>query len=206
MKINHLLLDADGVFQRYPPIVAWIAHRVQCDQGGIELLIRQILAAEADPLRGVGDFADFLQPVFSYWRINGTPEDFLDYWHPPIVSEGILACLPKLRSQGIRVSIASNQEERRANRMAVKCQYNERFDFQFYSCNIGHAKPSQRFFEHVVSTLNAPPSDILFIDDLEMNLTVAKACGMHVAQFNLPNVGDAVPEFLEVLKIAGLQI
>lgn len=51
------------------------------------------------------------------------------------------------------------------------------FDKVFYSHHIGHRKPDPSCYTHVQAVLDIPPQDILFIDDLDINIKACKEAG-----------------------------
>src|SRR5215475_3500324 len=48
----------------------------------------------------------------------------------------------------------------------------------YYSSTIGHRKPEQAGFEHVVNAIGTPASRIVFFDDLAENVEAAQVCGL----------------------------
>lgn len=58
------------------------------------------------------------------------------------------------------------------------------FDHAFLSYKLKMQKPSKKIFDHVLRKLNVQPEDVLFIDDKESNLKVARELGIKCIQFN----------------------
>ena len=52
------------------------------------------------------------------------------------------------------------------------------FDFIFESKEIGLRKPDQAFYDYVLEKVNTSPEEIIFLDDLGINLKPAKAMGI----------------------------
>ena len=51
------------------------------------------------------------------------------------------------------------------------------FDQVFYSHHIGHRKPDPECYAHVTAVLDVHPQDILFIDDMAINIRAAQEAG-----------------------------
>ncbi|KAF9961977.1 hypothetical protein BGZ70_008157 [Mortierella alpina] len=52
----------------------------------------------------------------------------------------------------------------------------------FYSHEIGHRKPSQEAFAHILQEQSLTAGETLFLDDMLENVEAAKACGLQAAQ------------------------
>jgi glucose-1-phosphatase len=68
------------------------------------------------------------------------------------------------------------------------------FDHVFYSHKVGMRKPNEAIYKHVINELSADPKEILFIDDLEENLTQPRAQGWNTY---LHNPKDDIIEIVE---------
>jgi glucose-1-phosphatase len=55
---------------------------------------------------------------------------------------------------------------------------NDYFDKVYYSHELGMRKPDTEIFAHVIQTNNLKPQETLFIDDLENNISSARAVGL----------------------------
>tara|TARA_S200000501_G_C20623924_1_gene655835 strand:+ start:208 stop:837 length:630 start_codon:yes stop_codon:yes gene_type:complete len=56
-------------------------------------------------------------------------------------------------------------------------KFKKYFSFSFESSKLGLRKPEKEIYEYVLDTLNLRPENILFLDDLGINLKPAKAIG-----------------------------
>jgi putative hydrolase of the HAD superfamily len=57
------------------------------------------------------------------------------------------------------------------------------FDNLFFSCDIGLRKPDPAIYRYVLSKLELSAAEVGFTDDLETNVTAARAQGMKAVQF-----------------------
>ena len=56
-------------------------------------------------------------------------------------------------------------------------------EWSFVSCNTGLRKPHDQAYQHVVSTLQLPPEECLFVDDRADNCRAARQAGMQAVVF-----------------------
>jgi len=83
---------------------------------------------------------------------------------------------------GAQLALLSNAPEPLAR--GIDCsRWSRRFDYRYYSCRLGAAKPSPQAFEMVLSDLGAQPAEVLFIDDRAENTRTARGLGMHTITF-----------------------
>jgi putative hydrolase of the HAD superfamily len=67
--------------------------------------------------------------------------------------------------------------------MRANLPYEELFDAQFYSCEMGLAKPDPAYFQHVLDALGLRREEALFLDDTAANVESAAALGIHAELF-----------------------
>ena len=53
-------------------------------------------------------------------------------------------------------------------------RFDEYFDGVFCSAEIGYKKPQKEYFEYILSVLSVPPDQILYFDDAEENIEIAR--------------------------------
>lgn len=51
------------------------------------------------------------------------------------------------------------------------------------SCAIGVLKPDREAYRAAIEILGVPPQSVLFVDDLDANVTGARAAGLHALRF-----------------------
>ena len=78
----------------------------------------------------------------------------------------LLEELSTIRSTGILVYLATNQEHRRAQHLMKTLGLAEHVDGIRYSAQVGAKKPSRDFFDHVASTMGFPTAELLLVDDM----------------------------------------
>ena len=73
------------------------------------------------------------------------------------------------------------------------------FDFIFESKEIGLRKPDQAFYDYVLEKVNTSPEEIIFLDDLGINLKPAKA--MRITTIKVISESQARADLENLLKI-----
>lgn len=205
--ISAVLFDADGVIQRAPDF----AHRIEKAFGvapaDLEGCIADIFSAEAPCLSGKADYADALRPVLERWGAACGPHEFFAAWHLIDAHTGVLGLIETLRASGVYCALASNQEAHRARQMSHVLGYRDMFDAEFYSCEVGHAKPDPRYFHHILDRTDLDPRATLFVDDRTDNLDAARTVGlntMHFALEGLPECADRLATCLSAYDLRPL--
>lgn len=84
-----------------------------------------------------------------------SPEEFVSYWFTRDSRRvaGLLVELSRVRSAGIRVYLATNQEHLRAAYLMVQVGLAEHVDGIFYSARLGVKKPDAEFFTTVQASV-----------------------------------------------------
>lgn len=93
----------------------------------------------------------------------------------------ILIMALKLKNN-YRVALLSNMDifRVRANRKRNMFSY---FDTAVLSADVGYMKPEKEIFEILLKKLDVKPNEVVFVDDNEKNLRMAKRFGMEVVLF-----------------------
>lgn len=183
--ISTVLFDADGVLQRTTPgwreeILSHLGSRAETDG---DSFLYEMFVTEAPTMTGTTDFGDALQPVLDRFRIESSVEEVLAPSTRIETDPAMLEAVVELRTAGIMCCLATNQQTRRAAHMQEHLGYGEIFDEQFYSCDLGLAKPDPAYFTEICSRLGVDPMTVLFVDDREDNVQGARSVGLHAEVF-----------------------
>ncbi len=184
MGIGHVLFDADGVLQELPG--GW-RERVRPYLGDRAEEFLELTWREEWPcLEGAVDYLPMLARHLELFGVAVPAERFFyDVWCDVRVDEHSVALVGALRAQGLGVHLATNQEMHRTAHMRDVLGYDRLFERSFYSWQVGHAKPSPRFFEVVLEEIRATGENVLFIDDSLDNVVSARAVGLHAVHWSL---------------------
>ncbi len=93
---------------------------------------------------------------------------------------GTLRIVESLRRKGYRVFLFSNTSSPHV-KLLRRRQWDKLFDGFVSSCELGSMKPSATAFARALEQVKASPSEVVFIDDKEENVTGAKEFGIRWA-------------------------
>ena len=146
-----------------------------------------------DILLGRAGLMERLTTAFQNIAPQVTPTTFLSYWFE-MDSRLVAAFLPELalvRSNGILVYLATNQEHLRAAYLMEALGLAEHVDGIFYSARIGAKKPDIEFFAKVQAATALRGDEMLLIDDSLQNIEAAFRAGwqaVHWTKDSAPNI------------------
>lgn len=108
-----------------------------------------------------------------------SPAELVRYWFEKDsrLSADLLWELSLVRSSGIRVYLATNQEHLRAAYLMEKLGLADHVDGIFYSAGLGAKKPDVEFFARVQAALGVRGDELLLIDDDPRNVQAALKAG-----------------------------
>ncbi|GAB3751993.1 HAD family hydrolase [Microlunatus parietis] len=179
--ISAILFDADGVVQRARP--GWRAQLGSCvAPEAAETFIAEVFAAELTVLAG-GDFPSTLQRVLDRWQVDRPVREVLKVWDAVIVDSRMITAIQRLRRGRIRCYLATNQQNFRRGVMHALPWYDDGFDDQFYSCELGLAKPDRAYFSEILRRIDTPAEQVLFLDDNKINVDAARSIGIQAELF-----------------------
>lgn len=178
-----VLWDADGVLQHTPadtwdlalPVVAQFPGAITgapIDEARIRAVAHEL---------GLGDRVDEVVAVWSTFD----------------VLKPTLDVISAVRAAGTACYLATNQDTYRAVCMRTTAPYNDVLDGAYYSCDLGVAKPSAGFFEHIGADLALRPDQLLFIDDQPVNVAGARSAGLAAECWTH---GDGVTKLRDILR------
>jgi putative hydrolase of the HAD superfamily len=108
-----------------------------------------------------------------------SPARFVSYWFEKDsrVVTAVLRELAWVRSAGVRVYLATNQEHLRAAYLMENLGLAEHVDGIFYSARLGAKKPEMEFFSRVEAAVGLSGKEMLLIDDSRQNVEAALGSG-----------------------------
>jgi putative hydrolase of the HAD superfamily len=197
--IRHLLLDADGVVQDLPG--GWRAALEPLLGVRSEELLTDLATDEEPCLRGA-PFLPVLRDRLARLGLEApASEVYAAAWGRISPDAAVLELADGLRAAGLGVHLATNQHPERAAYMRRELGYDARFDTQFYSCELGLAKPEAAYFEWILTTVDATADQVLFVDDSARNVAGAREAGLAAEQWHLD---DGLPRLRDLLAAHGV--
>ncbi|MBK8460604.1 MAG: HAD-IA family hydrolase [Micropruina sp.] len=187
-----VLFDADGVLQM--PRRNWLT---AFERLGGPTFIAEAFAAELGCLTGKADLVPRLEALLE--GRDATVQEVLDTWHDIEVDPQALAVVGRLREAGFLCCLATNQQSYRGTYMREVLGLDQHFDRVFYSYEVGHAKPSTSYFQHIVDELGLPAGQLVFVDDHPANVIGAREVGLRAALHRYRNGGAGLAAKLAAL-------
>ncbi|MGZ0152550.1 HAD family hydrolase [Kribbella sp. WER1] len=195
MTSRAVLFDADGVLQR--PTFDWWTHLGSLVPADGHAFVADLMAAEKPALVGKVDFRDTLAEVLQRWNSTASVDEAIAPWSWFESEPQVIELIQTLRAAGIACHLATNQQPYRRAIMQDERGYGAWFDRTFYSCDLGLAKPDPAYFRAILSAIDVPAPDVLFIDDNPANVEGARSVGLRAELYDL---SAGVPALVELLR------
>lgn len=133
-------------------------------------------------------------------RLHETARLCLAHWHEhcmwPIAGMGEL--VKDLKEQGYGIYLCSNAAVRMTDNTDIIPGI-EYFDGVLFSAEVLCIKPQKEMYEHLFKRFQLKPEECFFIDDVQMNIDGARACGMDGHCFEDGDI-ERLRQVLNVLK------
>lgn len=133
---------------------------------------------------GQADLKAGLSTWLKEWGWTGTMEELLDFWFKSgeNLDLEMVNKIKELREQGLICYIATRQEKYRSDYMRDAMGLKDMVEDFFSTADIGCTKHERKFFEVVYQEIikknpEIKPEEILFVDNEEKNIAVAKEFG-----------------------------
>ena len=103
----------------------------------------------------------------------------IDYWfrNDARLDQAVLGSVARLRADGMKVLLATNQEHLRARYLMEELGLGRQVDGIAYSAALGHRKPTPEFYTAASALAGADPADLVLVDDVLANVETAIAAG-----------------------------
>lgn len=135
-----------------------------------------------DCLVGKADLKTIVPKYFEAWGWKKSVEEFLKEWFESErhIDKDLLGYLNVLRSRGIKVYLATNQEQYRTQYVLEDMGFRDMLDGIFSSARIGYKKPRKEFFEEMMRRLQGIENEeVLFWDDQQTRVDGAREFGLN---------------------------
>jgi len=178
MDKKHILFDGDGVTIIPEKMFSEQFEEEQgLPKGSMKPFFRKEFGACA---MGKADLKEVLIPYFKEWKWKGGMEEFLRYWFESehALNEKLFSYISKLREKGVQCFLATNNEKYRTQYILQEWEFDKLFDGVFSSCDIGYKKPQKEYYEYILQTVGSQPQDILYFDDEQENVDIARELGI----------------------------
>ncbi len=176
------MLDVDGVVVRGRPGdgLPWSTSLEQ-DLGISSEKLHAILFAPhwEEIVTGRKELFSVLEDCMPHLTQSVTAQQLVDYWFAmdSFVDEAVLHACDKIRTSGVRVFLATNQEHHRAEYLVDRLALGRHVDDIIYSAQVGARKPDVAFFQAAMAQTGFSPENIALVDDTIANLDAARKAG-----------------------------
>lgn len=128
------------------------------------------------------------------FSLSFTFDEFCETWNRvldpvPILPESLFETL----AVRCRLALLSNTDPIHVAHIEATYPFVRHFSVRSYSCRVGSTKPEPSIYRHTLQTLNVPPIEALYIDDIQEYSAVAACLGMNAFHFTSP--GELYAEF-----------
>ncbi|MFT4112710.1 HAD family hydrolase [Silvibacterium sp.] len=148
------------------------------------------------------------QTVFTETR-SFTPAEFLAAMkaESTLLENTALPVLEELAfSSSIGIGMLNNEAKELNDNRIEKFGLHHYFDVFFSSCYVGLRKPEERIYRLALDVLQVEGDSVVFIDDRENNVEVAKSLGIHAIHYKDKSPDDLRAELLKLgLELGGDQ-
>jgi len=180
MAISAILFDLGGVLERVvaaPRVEAWTAGRIPVGEFWSRWLSAKSVA---DFESGRTDPETFADRAVAELGLDIAADHFLEDFRSWLAGpyDGASELVAELRARDYRVASFSNSNEIHWPIMERHQKTASTFHADFPSHKLGFCKPDPQAFLEVLRRWNIPASGVLFLDDNEVNCSVARAVGM----------------------------
>ena len=197
MKYKVVLFDADGVTINHSTM---FSDELETDYGITKATTHDFFYCIFQHcMIGKADLKEELAKVVGPWGWNGTVDELVAYWF----SKGdefdrqIVDLVGRLRTDGIRCFLATNQEKYRGEYLRERLA--GVFEDVLVSADLGHKKNEPEYFEaafeRVRESAGNDKGSVLFVDDDERNVDVARAFGIDAMVYRTFADVEGRPEF-----------
>lgn len=146
--ISTILFDVDGVLVVSEPFSATLAREYGIT---MEMTAPFFRGPFGQCLIGKADLKAEIASYLPMWGWRGSVDEFLGIWFTSgqQIDDALLTTVQRLRQQGIRCCLATNQERYRTEYLLTRMELAEQFDGCFSSAYIGYLKDHPAFFQTV---------------------------------------------------------
>ncbi|BCU78719.1 HAD family phosphatase [Luteolibacter sp. LG18] len=131
---------------------------------------------------------EFIAWAIERLETRATPDDFRHAWRNIFTpNEPMWSVVDRLADAGHRLILFSNINSIHCPWIFETYPRFSRFHGAVLSFEVGAIKPEPAIYEHAIQTYGLVPEEVIYIDDMEANVTAGRALGMRTWQYDLRN-------------------
>ena len=197
MPIKAILFDYGGVLVQ---MVDETPRQQLARQYGVPLrrIYQLLFNTEASTRAALGEIS-----MEHHWRavheiLHVPPEERADFirrfWSADGLNQELVDMLPSLRER-YKLGLLSNANDDLRAMLTERWQIADRFDDLIISAEVGLMKPDRRIYELAAARLGVQPDEVMFFDDMSINVEGARLTGLHA--FHYLNNAQVLKELQE---------
>lgn len=186
--VKAVMFDFGGVLtESMGPMFDTIAASAGADAAEVAALLLGGYDAEDHPLHrlevGKATFTELCdwaraEGADRGWRLELAP--MIEHLETVALRPAMLDCVESLRRRGYRTAVVTNNFKEITALWRARIDIDRLFDTVIASCEVGVRKPDPRIFHLTLERLGGlAPEEAVLLDDFEINLSGARAIGMH---------------------------
>ena len=190
-KIKVIIFDIDGVLIKTQH---YFSHELeQKGYKNAEKIIASFWKKEVDNKhdRGKGNEKKTILPYLKKIGWEKSVQQFFQEhfeFNAKFLNKNLISLIKKLQKDKKKCYLGTDQMKTRAKFLLDEMGFKKIFDGYFISCHVGHRKIHDNFWIHVLKKLNKDlgnikPEEIVFFDDAQKNIDVAKKFGINAFLF-----------------------
>lgn len=183
MDIKAIVFDADGVIIHGE----WFSKRYsEKFHVSLEKIMVFFDNEFQDCLIGKKDLKEAILPYLQKWGWKGTVGELLNFWFGESyrLDQDMVGFVNGLRQSGKVCILATNQEKYRVSYMKNEMGLGQVFNHIISSADTGCKKDNPKFYKELFKLIpEIKPREILFFDDRQKNIDIAKSLGINAKLF-----------------------
>ncbi len=183
-KITAILLDYGGVIaeEGFQNGLRAISSEQGLD-GDATLQVAKYAVYDSGFILGQGTEADFWQSMRDGAGLQGSDAELNQrVLEGFILRPWMIQLVQELRAKGYLTAILSDQSHW-LDWLEQRDHFFQYFDHVFNSYHLGKGKRDPTLFDDIATNLSLQPNEILFVDDMQSNVTRAQAAGWRTIRF-----------------------
>ena len=178
-----VIFDMDGVLVDTEPLYAYYVLMFY------QRFHQSLTYQKVSRLAGSSSY-DSWRMMGEWWNPKKTPEEMKNFYekyvdHEPLRYEEVLNpyvryILPRLKSKGYQLAIASSSPKKEILQMCKECQLTTYFDQLVSGHEFEKSKPDPSIYLETMKRLNSQPQETIIIEDSDYGIQAAHAAGVYV--------------------------
>lgn len=181
-QIEIVLFDIGGVLARFAGLA--VLQRLTGASSELEVSARWLMSPWVRRFESGGcTDMEFATGIVEEWELPYSAEEFLaifpTWLDPPF--DGGVELLADV-SEHVGVGCLSNTNSLQWRGMISHWPHARYFEHRFLSFELGAVKPDAEIFQRVIERLPVPAANVLFLDDVALNVEAARESGLRAEQ------------------------